>query len=160
MRTRLPVPFAPRPRWCSRTAPGGRRTSRRTSRCRRSPGRIRGSRARRRVRRGARAPAPRSPTALQRAPRPHGRPVESSPSMRISAPAETAPGETRVALVPRSATQLESTGATVAIQAGAGTAAGVPGAAYREVGADIVADRPALLADSDIVVVVRRPDTA
>jgi H+-translocating NAD(P) transhydrogenase subunit alpha len=80
--------------------------------------------------------------------------------MRISAPAETAPGETRVALVPRSATQLESTGATVAIQAGAGTAAGLPDAAYREVGADVVADRAALLADSDIVVVVRRPDTA
>ena len=79
--------------------------------------------------------------------------------MRISAPAETAPGETRVALVPRSATQLESTGATVAIQAGAGTAAGLPDAAYREVGADVVADRAALLADSDIVVVVRRPET-
>jgi NAD(P) transhydrogenase subunit alpha len=78
--------------------------------------------------------------------------------MRISAPAETAPGETRVALVPRSATQLESTGATVAIQAGAGTAAGLPDAAYREVGADVIADRAALLADSDIVVVVRRPE--
>jgi H+-translocating NAD(P) transhydrogenase subunit alpha len=79
--------------------------------------------------------------------------------MRISAPTETAPGETRVALVPRSATQLEPTGATVAIQAGAGTAAGLPDAAYREVGAEVVADRAALLADSDIVVVVRRPDT-
>jgi H+-translocating NAD(P) transhydrogenase subunit alpha len=79
--------------------------------------------------------------------------------MRISAPAETAPGETRVALVPRSATQLESTGATVAIQAGAGTAAGLPDAAYAEVGAEVVAKRAALLADSDIVVVVRRPET-
>src|ERR1700693_5827521 len=160
MRTRLPVPFAPRPRWCSRTAPGGRRTSRRTSRCRRSPGRIRGSRARRRVRRGARAPAPRSPTALQRAPRPHGGLVESSPSMRISAPTETAPGETRVALVPRSATQLVSTGATVAIQAGAGMPAGITDAAYREVSAEVIPDPAALLADADIVVVVRRPDTA
>jgi NAD(P) transhydrogenase subunit alpha len=79
--------------------------------------------------------------------------------MRISAPAETAPGETRVALVPRSVTQLESTGATVAIQAGAGTAAGLPDAAYTEVGAEVVAKRTALLADSDIVVVVRRPET-
>ncbi|MGA7987614.1 MAG: Re/Si-specific NAD(P)(+) transhydrogenase subunit alpha [Candidatus Dormiibacterota bacterium] len=78
--------------------------------------------------------------------------------MRISAPAETAPGETRVALVPRSITQLVSTGATVAIQAGAGTAAGLPDAAYKEVGAEVVAARKALLADSDIVVVVRRPD--
>jgi NAD(P) transhydrogenase subunit alpha len=54
---------------------------------------------------------------------------------------------------------LESTGATVAIQSGAGTAAGLPDAAYREVGADVVADRAALLADSDVVIVVRRPET-
>jgi H+-translocating NAD(P) transhydrogenase subunit alpha len=80
--------------------------------------------------------------------------------VRISAPAETAPGETRVALVPRSITQLISTGATVAIQAGAGTAAGLPDAAYTEVGADVVADRAKLLADADIVMVVRRPDAA
>ena len=79
--------------------------------------------------------------------------------MRIIAPTETAPGETRVALVPRSATQLVSTGATVAIQAGAGVAAGITDAAYREVGAEVVADRVALLGDADIVVVVRRPDT-
>src|SRR5579862_9354084 len=67
--------------------------------------------------------------------------------MRITAPTETAPGETRVALVPRSATQLVSTSATVAIQAGAGAAAGITDAAYLEAGADV-----------DIVVVVRRPD--
>lgn len=80
--------------------------------------------------------------------------------MRISAPAETAPGETRVALVPRSITQLISTGATVAIQAGAGTAAGLPDAAYTEVGAEVVTDRAKLLADADIVMVIRRPDAA
>jgi len=78
--------------------------------------------------------------------------------MRIAAPKETAAGETRVALVPRSATQLASTGATVAIQAGAGTAAGLTDAAYREAGAEVVDDPTALLAGSDIVVVVRRPD--
>jgi H+-translocating NAD(P) transhydrogenase subunit alpha len=80
--------------------------------------------------------------------------------MRITAPTETAPGETRVALVPRSATQLVATGATVAIQAGAGTAAGITDAAYSEVGAEVAADQTALLADADIVVVVRRPDAA
>ena len=79
--------------------------------------------------------------------------------MRISAPKETAPGETRVALVPRSVTQLVSTGATVAIQAGAGTAAGLTDAAYKEVGAEVVGDAASLLAGSDIVVVVRRPGT-
>jgi NAD(P) transhydrogenase subunit alpha len=80
--------------------------------------------------------------------------------MRITAPTEIAPGETRVALVPRSATQLVSTGATVAIQAGAGVAAGITDAAYVEVGAEVVAERAALIADADIVVVVRRPDVA
>jgi NAD(P) transhydrogenase subunit alpha len=80
--------------------------------------------------------------------------------MRITAPTETAPGETRVALVPRSAAQLVSTSATVAIQAGAGAAAGISDAEYHEVGAEVVADRAALLADADIVVVVRRPDAA
>jgi H+-translocating NAD(P) transhydrogenase subunit alpha len=80
--------------------------------------------------------------------------------MRITAPTETSPGETRVALVPRSATQLISTGATVAIQAGAGTAAGITDAAYIEASAEVIADRSALLADADIVVVVRRPDAA
>jgi NAD(P) transhydrogenase subunit alpha len=78
--------------------------------------------------------------------------------MRIIAPTETAPGETRVALVPRSVTQLVSTGATVAIQAGAGTAAGISDDAYREVGAEVVADRAGLLESADIAVVVRRPD--
>jgi H+-translocating NAD(P) transhydrogenase subunit alpha len=78
--------------------------------------------------------------------------------MRIIALKETAPGETRVALVPRSATQLASTGATVAIQAGAGMAAGITDAAYREVSAEIVSDRAELLGGADIVVVVRRPD--
>src|ERR1700682_4010934 len=151
-------PCALPPRWCSPTAPGARRISRKRRRCRRTPARTRASRARPRVRRDAGAPAPRSPSGRQRASCPCGRPVESSPSMRISAPAETAPGETRVALVPRSATQLQPTGATVAIQAGAGNAAGLPDAAYREVGVEIIADHAALLGDSDIVVVVRRPD--
>src|ERR1035441_2667383 len=78
--------------------------------------------------------------------------------MRITAPTETAPGETRVALVPRSATQLVSPGPPVAIQASAGVAAGIPDAAYVEVSAEVVPDRKKLLADADIVVVVRRPD--
>jgi len=78
--------------------------------------------------------------------------------MRITAPAETAPGETRVALVPRSVTQLVSIGATVAIQAGAGTAAGITDAAYTEAGADVAPDRKTLLDGADIVVVVRRPE--
>jgi NAD(P) transhydrogenase subunit alpha len=78
--------------------------------------------------------------------------------MRIAVPAETTPGETRVAVVPRSIAMLTGAGATVAVQAGAGDAAGLTDTAYREAGAEIVADRTALLASGDVVVVVRRPD--
>ena len=77
--------------------------------------------------------------------------------MLIAVPAETIPGETRVALVPRSVTQLVAAGATVAVQAGAGAGAGLPDAAFTEVGAEIVTDRARLLGGGDVVVVVRRP---
>jgi proton-translocating NAD(P)+ transhydrogenase subunit alpha len=77
--------------------------------------------------------------------------------MRIAVPAETIPGETRVALVPRSVTQLTAAGATVAVQAGAGTAAGVSDAAFAEAGAEVAADRGKLFSGADVMVVVRRP---
>src|SRR5579864_4166472 len=77
--------------------------------------------------------------------------------MLIAVPAETAPGETRVALVPRSVTQLITAGATVALQAGAGDAAGLPDPEYTGAGAEIQKDRNTLLGGSDTTVVVRRP---
>jgi H+-translocating NAD(P) transhydrogenase subunit alpha len=80
--------------------------------------------------------------------------------MRIAVPAETAPGETRVALIPRSIAQLIGVGATAAVQAGAGEAAGYPDAAYREAGAEIAAERSHLMSSGDITVVVRRPEPA
>lgn len=80
--------------------------------------------------------------------------------MRIAVPAETIPGETRVALVPRSVTQLAAAGATVAVQAGAGAAAGVSDPAFAESGAEVVADRGKLFSSADVMVVVRRPAVA
>jgi H+-translocating NAD(P) transhydrogenase subunit alpha len=77
--------------------------------------------------------------------------------MRIAVPAESAPGETRVALVPRSISQLVKAGATVAVQAGAGVRAGIGDDAYAGSGAEVVADRPALLASAELTAVVRRP---
>ena len=61
--------------------------------------------------------------------------------MRIGVPKETAPGERRVALVPESAKKLIQAGYEVAVEAGAGTSAGYPDAAYREAGATVAADR-------------------
>ncbi|MBV8444856.1 MAG: Re/Si-specific NAD(P)(+) transhydrogenase subunit alpha [Candidatus Dormibacteraeota bacterium] len=80
--------------------------------------------------------------------------------MRIVVPSETAAGETRVALVPRSITQLASGKVAVAVQAGAGAAAGITDQAFIESGAEVVAERAALLASGDITVVVRRPEAA
>ena len=57
--------------------------------------------------------------------------------MRIGVPQETAPREQRVALVPESCKKLIQAGYEVAVEAGAGEAAGYPDAAYREAGAAV-----------------------
>jgi len=80
--------------------------------------------------------------------------------MNIAVPREGAPGETRVAMVPKSIAQLIKAGASVAVQAGAGASAHIPDPAYEEAGAAIVADRRALLAGADLTAVVRRPEPA
>jgi H+-translocating NAD(P) transhydrogenase subunit alpha len=80
--------------------------------------------------------------------------------MRIAVPKETAPGERRVALVPESAKKLIQAGYEVAIEAGAGEAAGYPDAGYRDAGAAIVTDAAALLGSADFVLKVGPPAEA
>jgi NAD(P) transhydrogenase subunit alpha len=80
--------------------------------------------------------------------------------MRIGVPKETAPGERRVALVPESAKKLIQAGYQVAIEAGAGEAAGYPDAGYRDAGAAIESDAASLLGSADIVLKVGPPTTA
>ena len=75
--------------------------------------------------------------------------------MIVGVPAETAPGERRVALVPEAVKTLVSGGFQVVVQAGAGQAAGFDDAAYTAAGAR-VADRAAACA-ADIVVKVQAP---
>jgi len=77
--------------------------------------------------------------------------------MRIGVPKETAPGERRVALVPESAKKLIQAGYEVAIETGAGDAAGYPDAGYREAGATIESAAAALLGSSDLVLKVGPP---
>jgi NAD(P) transhydrogenase subunit alpha len=77
--------------------------------------------------------------------------------MRIGVPKETAPGERRVALVPESAKKLIQAGYEVAIEAGAGDAAGYPDTAYRDAGAAVEADAATLLGSADIVLKVGPP---
>ncbi len=79
--------------------------------------------------------------------------------MRIAVPKETAPGERRVALVPESAKKLIQAGYEVAVESGAGDAAGYPDAGYREAGATIESDPAALLGAADLVLRVGPPPT-
>jgi H+-translocating NAD(P) transhydrogenase subunit alpha len=76
--------------------------------------------------------------------------------MHIGVPKETSAGERRVALVPESAKKLIQAGYTIAVEAGAGDAAGFPDSAYRDAGAVIEPDSAAVLG-ADIVLKVNPP---
>jgi H+-translocating NAD(P) transhydrogenase subunit alpha len=75
--------------------------------------------------------------------------------MRIGVPAETTPGETRVAVTPETAKKLIAQGHGVQVQSGAGLAASSPDAAYEAVGATITDAAGAYSAD--LVLKVRAP---
>jgi NAD(P) transhydrogenase subunit alpha len=77
--------------------------------------------------------------------------------MKIAVPRETAEGETRVALTPQIAGQLVGDGVEVLVQTGAGEASSNTDEAYREAGATIVPDAPALYGQADLVLRVGRP---
>ena len=57
--------------------------------------------------------------------------------MRIGVPAETRPGETRVALTPETAKKLKAQGHSLHVESGAGLAASVTDEAYLAVGAEV-----------------------
>jgi len=80
--------------------------------------------------------------------------------MLISVPRETWPGERRAALVPGSVKKLVGAGFEIAVEAGLGVAAGYTDASYVEAGARIEADRERLLRQADIVLRVRKPESA
>jgi len=72
----------------------------------------------------------------------------------VGVPKEIYPGERRVALTPVVVPMLAKAGLEVAIEAGAGAAAGYPDAQYQEKGAKVLPDRAAVFAQSDIIVQV------
>ncbi len=80
--------------------------------------------------------------------------------MKIGAPKEIEPGESRVAMTPDSAGQLQKLGYDCVIEAGAGTAAGFSDAAYKEAGVEVVKTAAALWKAADIVAKVRPPTDA
>jgi NAD(P) transhydrogenase subunit alpha len=74
--------------------------------------------------------------------------------MIVSVPAETLPGERRVALVPDLVPKLVKTGVQVVVQQGAGAAAGFPDGAYAAQGARVESD---VLGAADILLKVQPP---
>ena len=58
--------------------------------------------------------------------------------MRIGVPMESLSGETRVAATPATVSQLQKLGFEVAVESGAGVAAGLVDAAYQAAGATLV----------------------
>ncbi|MBL4763206.1 MAG: Re/Si-specific NAD(P)(+) transhydrogenase subunit alpha [Gammaproteobacteria bacterium] len=77
--------------------------------------------------------------------------------MNIVVPKELHLGEKRVATTPAIIAKLKALGFSVSIEAGAGELASFTDDAYREAGAEVVADRNQLWSSADIVFKVRAP---
>lgn len=80
----------------------------------------------------------------------------SRPMPTVGVPRESAPGETRVAMVPQTVPGLIKSGLSVQVETGAGVAASFADEVYRAAGATIVPDTRSAFA-CDIVVKVREP---
>jgi len=74
--------------------------------------------------------------------------------MKIAIPAETDPGEPRVAATPETVKKFVSFGAEVAVEPGAGVKSGIPDAEFTAAGATVGAG---VTKDADVVLKVRRP---
>jgi NAD(P) transhydrogenase subunit alpha len=79
--------------------------------------------------------------------------------MRVGIPKETWPGETRVAVIPAAIPALVKAGLEVAVESGAGTAAGFPDDMYRAQGAALL-PRAEVFKTSDILLQVRATPAA
>jgi NAD(P) transhydrogenase subunit alpha len=79
--------------------------------------------------------------------------------MKLAVLKEELQGEARVALMPDSVKKLLGFGVTVSVESRAGLAAARSDAGYAEAGAEISADRNAIIAGTDVLVTVNRPST-
>jgi len=78
--------------------------------------------------------------------------------MRIGAPKEIYPGETRVAMTPASAIELQKLGYECLIEKGAGDASRFSDQNYKDAGVKVVATAAALYKAADVVAKVRPPE--
>ncbi|MEC9155431.1 MAG: Re/Si-specific NAD(P)(+) transhydrogenase subunit alpha [Pseudomonadota bacterium] len=79
--------------------------------------------------------------------------------MLIGVAKETWPGEVRTALVPANATKLIKSGFSIAMQSGAGAAAGFTDESFADAGVTVMNSRAEVMAAADIFLAVRKPDT-
>src|SRR5882672_556461 len=79
--------------------------------------------------------------------------------MKLAVLKEELPGEARVALMPDSVKKLLGLGVTMSVESRAGLAAARSDADYAEAGAEVSADRNAILTGTDVLVTVNRPST-
>ena len=79
--------------------------------------------------------------------------------MKVAVPAETIPGETRVAAIPETVKKFAALGAEVAVEAGAGRRAGVSDEEYAAAGAR-VGPRAEVLGGADLILAVSGPEPA
>ena len=77
--------------------------------------------------------------------------------MKIAILKERRPNETRVAGSPETVKKFLSLGVDICVEKGAGVAASMPDAAFRQAGATIAPDAKAALSDADLVLKVQRP---
>ena len=73
---------------------------------------------------------------------------------------ETHAGETRAAMVPEQVVKLKALGATVEVESGIGAACGHTDDDYAKAGANVRADRRAMIQAADVIVQVRKPFAA
>ena len=79
--------------------------------------------------------------------------------MRIAVLREDPSSEPRVAATPETVRKFAALGAAVVVESGAGAAAGLSDAQYRDAGAEIAGGRDEALRDADLVLKVRRPES-
>jgi len=77
--------------------------------------------------------------------------------MKVGVLKEAVGPERRVALVPESVSKLAADGVTVVVEPGAGVEAGFPDSQYTAAGAELGADRAAVLREADLVAMVGAP---
>ena len=77
--------------------------------------------------------------------------------MKIFAPKENDPIETRASLDPAAVKKLVGLGAEVLVESGIGEQCDHPDASYEEAGASVISDRAGLLGSADLVTRIRKP---